>query len=127
MIPLQVSLQLPSISNDAFMSWISVIHMLELEGCGKSSRISKLRLQELREFEMLSTTANPVTATSFVKPQMSAPVQSLTKCFKSVSSRHQELRDTLRTGILGRTFSSVKNMNDGGQKTYSLNTRHERI
>lgn len=106
MIPSQVSLQLPSIPNDAFMSWISVIHMLELEGSGKTSRISKLRLQELREFEMLSTTANPVTARSFVKPQMSAPVQSLTKCFDKVfqQSRPRELRDTLFPQILGELF-----------------------
>jgi len=59
------------------MSWISV-HMLELEGSGQPSRISKSRAQELKGFEILSTTANPVTATSFTEPQMSAPVQSLT-------------------------------------------------
>lgn len=123
MIPSQVSLQLPSIPSDAFMFWISV-HMLELEGSGQSSRSSKLRLQELREFEILSTTANPVTAMSFIKAQMSAPVQSLTKCFNKT--------DTKNSGILcfhefWENFFICKKINDGGQKTYGLNARHERI
>lgn len=123
MIPSQVSLQLPSIPNDAFMSWISV-HMLELEGTVQSRKISKLRLQELREFEMLSTTANPVTAMSFIKPQMSAPVQSLTKCFNKADTESLEI---FCFHEFWENIFICKKINDGGQKTYGLNTRHERI
>lgn len=72
------------------MSWISV-DVLELDGIGYSTRISKLRPQEVTKFEILSTTANPVTAMSFIKLQMSAPVQSLTKCFNKTDPENLEI------------------------------------